>query len=175
MSNKNKEKGKYLEEYIAKKFQQHFNLTNRDVHRAQASGVFSTEYGDIYFRKHAIIIECKNQQDVQLQRIFPKVSKTLYKFYSQLLKDHNKFKNDYKGINNLAFLVLTNTSNRLPRYVMIEENHLIESINNNILDKKILNDNISLIKTKAEDKNVYFFVFIFDDFIKYINLNSLEF
>jgi len=175
MANKNKEKGKYLEEYVAKKFQEQFNLDKRDVHRAQASGVFTTEYGDIYFRKHAIIIECKNQQDVQVQRLFPKITKVIYKYFDQLLKDHNKFKTNYPDNNNLAFLVLTNTSNRLPRYVVIEERHLIDSINNKIIDSKILTDNISLIKTKAEHKDVNFFVFILDDFIKYINIKNLEY
>jgi len=175
MSNKNKEKGKYLEEYVANKFKKEFNLDSRDVHRAQASGVFNTEYGDLYFRKHSIIIECKNQNDVQLQRIFPKLTKVIFKFYTQMEKDHDKFKKAYPEINNLAFLVLTNTSNRLPRYVVIEEQHFIDSIHKNLIHSSILRDKIPLIKTKAEEKNIYFFVFILDDFISYINMDNLEF
>jgi len=173
MANKNKEKGKYLEEYVATKFKKEFNLDTRDVHRAQASGVFTTEYGDIYFRKHAVIIECKNQQDVQTQRLFPELSKTIFNFYKQLEKDVQKFKNKYPDQKVLYFLVATNTSNRLPRYVIVDKQSFKEFIQNDIIDKKLLDSNISYISTKYINK--IFLVFILDDFIKYINLEILEY
>jgi len=174
---KAKEKGNYFEEVVAKKIRQKFLLETRDVHRAQNSGVFSTEFGDIYFRKHKIIIECKNQNVVDVSKLFPYLTKEIYDFYKQVHKDYQDYIKKYPDEKPLELLVITNSSRRLPHYCIIEFQHFQEMVKQKIIDSNILLDKkASTIFTKYKNnENLKFIVFLFDDVLNYININELEF
>ena len=172
-----KEKGNYFEETISKKIRKHYSLEIRDVHRAQNSGVFSTEYGDVYFRKHKIIIECKNQNVVDASKLFPYLTKEVYDFYKQVHKDFISYVEKYPDEFPLELLAITNSSRRLPHYCIIEFNHFNKIISKNIIDSKILTDkSASVIFTKYKNQNdMKFIVFIFDELLPYLDISKLEY
>jgi len=130
MANRNKNKGKYLENVVAKMIQETWNLSNHEVHRNQTSGIFQTEYGDIYFKDLDIIIECKNQESWDMKHVFY-WSKPITDFWSQLYKDVEKFKSEFNK-EPLYFLVIGKS--RYPKFaifdlVNLHTTHMLKGFN----------------------------------------------
>jgi len=123
MSSKAKRKGKYLEELVAKLFQEHCNLTKFDVHRNQTSGVFQTEFGDVYFKDKDIIIECKNQESWDYRHVLT-WKKPITDWWNQLLKDVNKFRETMKK-EPLYFLVIGKS--HYPKFAIASIPNLVEN------------------------------------------------
>ena len=130
MANKNKNKGKYLENIVSKAIQEAWNLNEFEVHRNQTSGIFQTEFGDIYFKDLDIIIECKNQESWDFKHILF-WSKPITDFWNQLIKDVEKFRKKLQK-EPLYFLVVGKS--RYPKFaifdiVNLHENQVLTNFN----------------------------------------------
>jgi len=95
MPSKAKNKGKYLESLVARMIQESWGLEDHEVHRNQTSGIFHTEYGDIFFKYLNIIIECKNQESWDLKHVLT-WSKPITDWWQQLMKDVERFKQRFE-------------------------------------------------------------------------------
>jgi len=164
LANKYKTKGKYLEDKVAKIIRENLNLSPADVHRNQTSGVFHWEFGDIYFRKLAWIIECKNRQEVELKNLYPNLKPVIEDWYKQLKKDVFKFKQKVR--NECVYcLCVSNSSQRLPIYAIVDQQSYLEFVKKNLIGKFnhfILTSNGYVITTLEE-------------FTKQINLEKLTY
>jgi len=123
MSSKAKRKGKYLEDLVAKVIQEKWDLTKFDVHRNQTSGVFQTEFGDIYFKDIDFIIECKNQESWDMKHLFY-WNKPITDWWKQLINDVCKFI-QIKGYEPLYSLVVGRS--RYPKFMIFEIQNLLDT------------------------------------------------
>jgi hypothetical protein len=130
MANKRKQKGKYLENLVSKLIQEHWNLSDIEVHRNQTSGIFQTEFGDIYFKDLDIVIECKNQESWDYKHILT-WSKPITDWWNQLLKDVEGFQ---KKLNRTPLYFLVVGKNRYPKFAIFDIVNLYEAISNFNLD-----------------------------------------
>lgn len=126
MANKNKIRGNYFETKIVKALQSHFNLTKHDCHRAQASGNFQTEYGDIYFKDpkaYPLIVECKYRKEISLDWFFPDFNSEVLSWIAQIKESEKKFISDFPSLNFLSILIAARPNQR-DWYIMILTNSL---------------------------------------------------
>ncbi len=126
ISSKNKIRGNYFEAKIAKTFQNHFGLTDHECHRAQASGNFRTEYGDIYFKnqeRHPLIVECKYRKEISLDWFFPDFNPDVLSWVDQAKESEKKFKAKFPSLSFLSILIAARPNQR-DGYVMILNNSL---------------------------------------------------
>jgi hypothetical protein len=149
---KAKDKGKRLESYVAKVFQESFGLTKYDVHRNQTSGNFHTEFGDVWFRTFPIVIECKNQESWKYKHLLT-FSKPIQYWWNQLLKDVERYRLELK-IEPLYMLVVS--KNREPKYAIMDINNLQNNAFKQIDIDQILNS-LKFISVINMDKIITFF------------------
>ena len=136
--NRNKQKGKRFEEYIAEKLRKTFLVDKRYITRAKSSGISQEEFGDIVLapsiiEKFPFIIECKFGYDIKLEYYIGKQSNNksnpLRKFLVQVLKEYNSYTIYAKkyNINNKLIPILKFSGAYKDIYVSF-----IESITNEI-------------------------------------------
>jgi len=145
-----KAKGKYLETLVAKLIREEWGLSEFEVHRNQTSGVFSTEFGDIYFKDLDIIIECKNQESWDLKHILF-WQKPITDWWQQLLKDVNLFiqKKQRKPI---YFLVVGKS--HYPKFAIFDKQSLTSQVlKQSVKISQILNMLDSYIVIENTSKN----------------------
>ena len=159
-----KMKGQYLENKVADTFKQIHNLNKDDVHRAQNSGNFVSEYGDVFFRDYNIIVECKNQQVVTFKSLFPKLSKEIEKFIQQLNDEERKFLENQGelALRYLMFLVVSDSSKRFGPFVIADKNNVP-------FDSEL----VPHILTKDSNNHVYY-IFPLEIYVEHLNINHFK-
>ena len=126
MPAKNKIRGNYFETKVVKILQGHFGLTDHECHRAQSSGNFRTEYGDIYFKnqeKHPLIVECKYRKEISLDWFFPDFNPEVLSWVDQTRESEKKFKANFPSLSFLSILIAARPNQR-DWYVVILNNSL---------------------------------------------------
>nr|WP_321501404.1 hypothetical protein [uncultured Dethiosulfovibrio sp.] len=126
MPAKNKIRGNYFETKVVKILQGHFGLTDHECHRAQSSGNFRTEYGDIYFKdqeRHPLIVECKYRKEISLDWFFPDFNSDVLSWVDQTRESEKKFKANFPSLKFLSILIASRPNQR-DWYVMILNNLL---------------------------------------------------
>jgi hypothetical protein len=94
MANKNKNKGKYFENKIAKLIREAYGLKNHECRRADESGNGKFEYGDIFFtdyEKYPQVYEIKFHEEWTFQGLFPRLNKLFLNWYEELYAAIQKY------------------------------------------------------------------------------------
>ncbi|SMG46527.1 putative PDDEXK endonuclease [Dethiosulfovibrio salsuginis] len=126
MPAKNKIRGNYFETKVVKILQGHFGLNDHECHRAQSSGNFRTEYGDIYFKdqeRHPLIVECKYRKEISLDWFFPDFNPEVLSWVDQTRESEKKFKANFPSLSFLSILIAARPNQR-DWYVVILNNSL---------------------------------------------------
>ncbi|MDD4837187.1 MAG: hypothetical protein PHU72_08815 [Dethiosulfovibrio sp.] len=124
MPAKNKIRGNYFETKVVKILQGHFGLNDHECHRAQSSGNFRTEYGDIYFKdqeRHPLIVECKYRKEISLDWFFPDFNSDVLSWVDQTRESEKKFKANFPSLSFLSILIAARPNQR-DWYVVILNN-----------------------------------------------------
>ncbi len=156
-----KRKGKRLENIVAEKFEKSLNLEKGTIHRAQSSGTFKYDIGDIRININPplpIIIECKNTEQWKYKHFFEDIE-NIYPFKDWIEQiNTTKLKaQKYYGTDDIIWFLIF-TKNYEPIYLLTEQL---------LVDKLLSNSKFKLEKIPdTYVKNDIYYIFELDEFLK---------
>lgn len=141
-----KGKGKRLENMVAKLFETKLNLKKGSVHRAQSSGTFQYDIGDIRFNLPIpVIIECKNNEGWSFKQLLNNDNNlpSIFKNWIEQIKDEMKkafklYPDIFNEENIIWFLIFSKNNEAI--YLLTDEKVINKLLHNDKQKVKLKQD-----------------------------------